>query len=157
MFPYHASHPDRMDVIDFNDDDPDAFRYSILHKLEQFRLGDIFHLKICYPEYADDFPCNEWTQSSNFLTKEEVSNFKPVKITYPRRSRYDNGRFQGLKQTQGWYRNYMVSTAQHWDYGIGYGWGRPSFRGPVNEEGNLPYATKIDLFALVGNQLNHFE
>ena len=34
MFPYGDDHPHRSDVVRFNDDDPDAYRFSILDEVE---------------------------------------------------------------------------------------------------------------------------
>ena len=43
-----------------NSDDPDAPLYSILDQVENFRMDGVFHIRICYKELSQDFPCNEW-------------------------------------------------------------------------------------------------
>ena len=43
-----------------NIDDPEADLFSILYDLESMRNAEgVFHFKLCYPELAEDFPCNE--------------------------------------------------------------------------------------------------
>ena len=43
----------------------------------------MFHIRLCYPEYTDlEFPCNEWTQSSNFVEEDVITDFQPIKLTW---------------------------------------------------------------------------
>ena len=66
-----------------NADDPNADLYSILDQVERFRMNGVFHIRICYAELPDDFPCNEWKQSSNFVEESEITDFEEIEITYP--------------------------------------------------------------------------
>ena len=70
MFP--SPDDDADEAKNFNDDDEDAYRYSILSKIENYRKDGLFHIRICYPSYEEECPCNEWTQSSNFVTENDV-------------------------------------------------------------------------------------
>ena len=73
-----------------NPDNPDALKYSILGDLENYRKDGVFHLRLCYPEFTQyDFPCNEWTQSSNFMHEKAVTDFNPIEFTF-------DFRFDGL-------------------------------------------------------------
>ena len=76
---------DLKDTHNKNADNETADLFSILDQLEQYRTcrGD-FHLKICYPELAENFsfPCNEWTQSNNPFSDKLLKDFKPINITF---------------------------------------------------------------------------
>ena len=54
----------------------------------------VFHFKLCYPELAEDFPCNEWTQSSNPLTQQTITGFAGITVTW--NTNGIGGPFQGL-------------------------------------------------------------
>ena len=55
---------------------------------------EVFHFKLCYPEMAEDFPCNEWTQSSNPLTQQTITGFAGINVTW--NTNGIRGPFQGL-------------------------------------------------------------
>jgi hypothetical protein len=120
MFP-HGTGRNREEVINYNEDDPEADRYSILDKMEKYRQKDgLFHIRLCYPTYSQLFPCNEWTQSSNFVEDSEITDFKAIEITFEKS--YYNAEFAGLKKETGYYRSYIWSNGLHWWFGIGYGY-----------------------------------
>ena len=79
IFSHHArggmfSRNDRTEPNNWNSDDPDSLRYSIIDQIEKYRKNGVFHLRICFPDYTEDeFPCNEFEQSSNFVTETSVS------------------------------------------------------------------------------------
>ena len=54
----------------------------------------VFHFKLCYPELSEEFPCNEWIQSSNPVTESNITGYSGVKLTYPKNG--IGGPFQGL-------------------------------------------------------------
>ena len=65
-----------------NIDDPEADLFSILNDLESMRNAEgVFHFKLCYPELAEDFPCNEWVQSSNPLTQQKITGFAGIRVS----------------------------------------------------------------------------
>ena len=71
------------DYVSWNTDEPDSLRYSILDQMEKYRKNGVFHLRICFPDYTEDeFPCNEWEQSSNFVLETTVSGFKAIRLTF---------------------------------------------------------------------------
>ena len=79
---FFANH---MDAHSKNTENETADMFSILDQLEQYRDCDgNFHLKICYPELAENFtfPCNEWVQSLNPFTEKILRGFKPINITF---------------------------------------------------------------------------
>ena len=58
----------------------------------------MFHFKLCYPERTEeDFPCNEWKQSSNPLMDSKVTGFVGIRLTWPLRS--DGKPFGGLMKS----------------------------------------------------------
>ena len=87
--------PDIEQAKSYNKDDPNADLYSILDQIENYRKDGVFHIRICYDELADDsFPCNEWTQSSNFVEETNVTDFNALDITFKQSG--DGGIFAGL-------------------------------------------------------------
>ena len=76
-----------------------ALLYSILYDLELMRDDSgVFHFKLCYPELTQhEFPCNEWTQSSNPVTHSQVKNFVSIHLTWPNRA--DGKPFAGLMRS----------------------------------------------------------
>merc|ERR1711892_1305385 len=75
---------DLMEAEHKNAENESADLFSILYQLEQFRNCDgVFHFKLCYPDLVGNFnfPCNEWTQSSNPLYESLIEDFTPIKIT----------------------------------------------------------------------------
>ena len=112
---------DREERNNCHADDPDSLRYSILDQLETYRRNGVFRLRMCFPDYTEDeFPCNEWEQSSNFVTEKEVSGFKAIRLTYPKCSGVMD--FLGLHMSTSTY--YHVTCAS-WYFSIGmtYVWG----------------------------------
>ena len=86
--------PDTESAKSYNKDDPNADLYSILDQIENYRKDGVFHIRICYDELAEDnFPCNEWTQSSNFVEETNITDFKAIEITF---KAGDGGTFGGL-------------------------------------------------------------
>ena len=73
--------------------------FSKLYDLESMRDDEgMFHFKLCYPERTEeDFPCNEWKQSSNPLVESTVTGFVAIKLTWPLRS--DGKPFGGLMKS----------------------------------------------------------
>ena len=55
-------------------------------------LGN-FHFKLCYPELGDNH-CNEWTQSSNPVTKGTIRGFQAISLTF--RKNGNGGDWGGL-------------------------------------------------------------
>ena len=70
------------EIFSYNEDDPDALRFSILGQIEKYRKNGALHIRLCYPEYTEYFPCNEWTQTSNFMQDEVITDYNPIRITY---------------------------------------------------------------------------
>lgn len=81
-----------------NIDDPEADLFSVLYQLGSMRNREgVYHFKVCYPELAsstNNFPCNEWTQTSNPLEESTITGFAAVNLTWTKDGRNDN--FHGL-------------------------------------------------------------
>ena len=87
--------PDIEKAKSYNKDDPNADLYSILDQIEEYRKDGVFHIRLCYDELAEDnFPCNEWTQSSNFVENPNITDFHAIDITF--KNRGDGGTFGGI-------------------------------------------------------------
>ena len=87
--------PDIEQAKSYNKDDPNADLYSILDQIEDYRKDGVFHIRLCYDELAEDnFPCNEWTQSSNFVEDPNITDFNAIDITFKQRG--DGGMFGGI-------------------------------------------------------------
>ena len=73
--------------------------FSKLYDLESMRDNDgMFHFKLCHPERTEeDFPCNEWKQSSNPVVESKVTDFVGIRLTWPLRS--DGKPFGGLMKS----------------------------------------------------------
>ena len=82
-----------------NVDDENSKLFSRLYDLESMRDDNgLFHFKLCYPERTEeDFPCNEWEQSSNPLMDSKVTGFVGIHLTWPLRS--DGKPFGGLMKS----------------------------------------------------------
>ena len=82
-----------------NVDDENSKLFSRLYDLESMRDNDgMFHFKLCHPERTEeDFPCNEWKQSSNPLVESKVTGFVGIRLTWPSRS--DGKPFGGLMKS----------------------------------------------------------
>ena len=115
--------PTLLDTLHYNVDDPDAPLYSILDQIESYRKDGVFHIRLCYPEYTDlEFPCNEWTQSSNFVEEAVITDFHPIKLTW--RMPGDNnqiGTFAGLGRNEIVWGSLIDDTPQadYWYHAIG--------------------------------------
>ena len=130
-----------------NADDPEAPLYSILDQVESFRTDGVFHVKICWEELPEDFPCNEWKQSSNFAEESIITDFEEVRITYPESG--TGGIFGGLGLSPVSYScNLIDDLPDHpnWFYSIGtltgFGKGLP---GPHPKD-----VSKVELFVGAG-------
>ena len=135
-------------VRNFNSDDPDANLYSILDQMENYRINGLFHIRFCYPGYtSDEFPCNEWTQSSNFLEESEVVDYKPIRISYEKC--YGTIDFGGLKKNTLSYFSYFVATCYSWYFGVGYGYsnGGSTYEGAMGR----PWVSHSEIYLLAGN------
>ena len=127
MFPHGTGPKHRKEVLRYNEEDLLADRRSILYRMEEYRRKDgLFHIRLCYPDYSDPFPCNEWTQSSNFVEETEIKDFTAVEITYNKNYGYT---FFGLKKMTGWYTNYFLFSPYAWYFAIGYGFSSGNFYG----------------------------
>jgi len=93
-----------------NIDDESASLFSVLYNLESMRNDDgVFHFKLCYPELSEEFPCNEWIQSSNPVTESNVTGYSGVKLTYPKNG--IRGPFQGLGLSPPSFVNNLIDDA----------------------------------------------
>ena len=99
------------EIFSYNEDDPDALKFSILGQIEKYRKNGAFYIRMCYPEYPEDFPCNEWTQVSNFMQDKVITDYNPIRITYPQN-------FDGLQKTTSGPR--WASGSYDWSFSIGY-------------------------------------
>ena len=134
----------------YNADDPDADLYSILDQIENYRRDGVFHIKLCYEELSSkfEFPCNEWTQSSNMLEESDITDFNPIRISFPESG--IGGSFGGLGINQQGQRQHTLiddlpNQGNYW-YAIGcksgnFGKGIP---GPHPET-----VVKVELFLYV--------
>ena len=80
----------------------------------------VFHFKLCYPELAEDFPCNEWTQSSNPLTQQTITGFAGITVTW--NTNGIGGPFQGLGLSPLSFSDNLIDAApdiSFWWYSIG--------------------------------------
>ena len=104
------------EIFSYNEDDPDASRFSILGQIEKYRKNGAFHIRLCYPDYTEDFPCNEWTQTSNFMQDKVITDYNPIRITYLQRDSEND--FDGLKRSSSWFT--WVSSSYAWRFMVGY-------------------------------------
>ena len=77
--------------INYNENDPNNANFSILNNLEDFRGDDgKFHFKLEWPGGSVynsnggniDFLPQEWKQTSNPLTSENVIDYEPINVNY---------------------------------------------------------------------------
>ena len=100
-------------IKSYNADKPDADLYSILGHIEKYRKEGVFHIRICYEELTQyNFPCNEWTQSSNFVEETEVTDFEKIQLTF------DESSFGGLV-IQPSSKHAVITSGGNWYYAIG--------------------------------------
>ena len=104
------------EIFSYNEDDPDALRFSILGQIEKYRKNGALHIRLCYPEYTEYFPCNEWTQTSNFMQDEVITDYNPIRITYTQSDSQND--FDGLKKSLNWIS--WASSSYNWTFTIGY-------------------------------------
>ena len=128
----------------FNEDKPDAFLYSILYRLEEFRINGRFHIRFCWDDLANefDFPCNEWFQTSNFAFESTITGFEPIKLTFPESG--IGGAFGGLGVSpESFSVNLIDDLPYHgnWWYSVGtisaYGHGFPGPHGHITKNSQI--------------------
>jgi hypothetical protein len=109
------------DAKSYNADDPDADLYSRLDHIEKYRKEGVFHIRICYKELDEfDFPCNEWTQSSNFVKEVNITDYEEIDITFDESG--NGGNFVGLGLSPSSHSNTLVDADPHggtWSFCIG--------------------------------------
>ena len=93
-----------------------------MNQIENYRKDGIFHVRLCYEELSQHtFPCNEWTQSSNFAEETKITDFIPIEITLTGPS---DDLFPGLKLSSS--QHALITAGNYW-FGIGgqfaYNWG----------------------------------
>lgn len=136
--------PSKDETRSYNADDPDANLYSILDQIEKFRKDGVFHVRMCYEEFVQfTFPCNEWTQSSNFAEERIVTDYKPIEITF---TGPDSDPFLGLRLSDA--NHALITGLNNWWFGIGgqfaYTWGLYCCW-PVSAQ-----AQKVEVFLAIG-------
>ena len=90
--------PDLESGKSYNKDSPDETLYSVLDQMEKYRRNGVFHIRICYPGiYEPEFPCNEWKQSSNMVEEDVITDYIPIRISFPESG--NGGVFGGLGLT----------------------------------------------------------
>ena len=114
---FPCDNPENKEQRRSNEDDPDAGRFSILDEMDKYKKDGVFHIKLCYPEYTEEFPCNEWTQSSNFERDSEIFHYKPLRITYKESFRGID--FEGLKLKNN-YPQFLSASGPYYYFGLGY-------------------------------------
>ena len=131
-----------------NTDNPEADLYSILNQIEKYRKNGVFHVRLCIPELASqyDFPCNEWTQSSNFAESYNVNDFKAIELTLKGGSEDFAG--LALKPPTTFVHTLIAMVPGHYWFAIGcqwgYWWGIYGIGSPHTD------IAKIELFLAVG-------
>ena len=90
--------------------------------MEKYRKDGVFHVRLCYEEFTQwTFPCNEWTQSSNFAETSIITDFKPIEINLKGPS---YAPFAGLKVSPS--QHALITGPDYW-FGVGgqfaYTWG----------------------------------
>ena len=75
-------------VLEKNPDDSNADLYSILGRLDHFKIKNNFHFRLCYPELKglNDRNCNDWVQSSNPVTSSTISGFQSISLAFDKNS-----------------------------------------------------------------------
>ena len=142
--------PSKHEAKNWNADNPDADLYSILDQVENYRKNGVFHIRLCVPELASkyDFPCNEWTQSSNFVEEIEVTDFEEIELTMKGPSWQS---FAGLALAPKRRHTLIASIPGNYWFSIGcqapYNWG---IYGPSGAD---PYEIhKIELYLAIGKK-----
>ena len=142
------------DAANKNADDPDAYLFSILDQLENFRDRDgNFHLKLCYPEMTwgvKGQTCNEWKQSSNPFTDTLITGFQPIFLAFTQDSSFDDWR--GLGRSPSQFPQTLIDDAPEesfWSSAIGateYYPEEPFIPGPKHTEIDNMNITRIELY-----------
>merc|ERR1712013_195064 len=134
-----------------NVDDENSKLFSRLYDLESmWDDNGMFHFKLCYPERTEeDFPCNEWKQSSNPLMDSKVTGFVGIRLTWPLRS--DGKPFGGLMKSTpqtnlidddpSWFWWNSIGTISAYPHG-------PGIPGPVAAGPTHIVVKKKELFVL---------
>ena len=106
---------------EYNTHDSDADLYSILYKVGEYGKDGLFHIRFCWEELTDyPFPCNEWTQTSNFVEEEEITDFEEVDITFKESG--TGGVFGGLGLSPASFANNLIDDLPYsgnWWYSVG--------------------------------------
>jgi len=82
----------------------------------------VFHFKLCYPELAEYFPCNEWIQSSNPVTHQAITGFAGITVTWNSNGNGNGGTFQGLGLSPPSFKYNLIDAApgsEYWWFSIG--------------------------------------
>ena len=137
--------PDIEQAKSYNKDDPNADLYSILDQIENYRKDGVFHIRICYDELAEDnFPCNEWTQSSNFVEETNVTDFNAFDITFKQSG--DGGTFGGLGLSPPSSSYTLVHSSNYW-FSIG-----SIVQVDIGIAGPYPtFVKKVELYLAISN------
>ena len=100
------------DAKSYNADNPDADLFSSLDQIEKYRKDGVFHVRICYEElYEFDFPCNEWTQSSNFVKEVNITDYEEIDITFDESG--NGGNFAGLGLSPSSHSETLIDADPH--------------------------------------------
>lgn len=113
------------DATNKNQANPTADLYSILNKLEKFRNGDKFVLKINWPALGPGR--NIWSQTVNPVTNPGMSPTRPVAGYIPISIQYTDNYWGGLEQYGSdafldgsvMHSNYFYAIGEYYTYGLG--------------------------------------
>ena len=102
--------------------EPEAELFSILWDLESMRNREgYFRFNLCYPDLTpEDFPCNEWIQSSNPAKESNITGYAAIRLTW--NTNGIGGTFQGLGLSpRSCHHNLIDAAPDHvyWWYFIG--------------------------------------
>ena len=81
--------PNKEAVSEYNPTNSNADLFSILNLLDEFKDSNgNFHFKLCYPELIGigGKSCNEWIQSSNPLTANNITGFRAIDLAFDKNS-----------------------------------------------------------------------
>ena len=134
-----------------NVDNEDAALFSILYDLQSMKNdAGVFHFKLCHPDLTDyEFPCNEWTQTSNPVTETTITGYSPVKITWNKNSIQKP--FHGLGLSPASFDQCLIDDAPgHYFWWNSIGnlkfFGRDTIPGPVTTEGKEIVVKRKNLY-----------
>ena len=110
----------------------------------------VYHFKICYPELtAEEFPCNEWIQSSNPVTEQTITGYAGITLTWDTNGY--GGPFQGLGLSPTSLDYNLIDSAPFsrndnwWWFSIG----SITYEGTVTVPGPAPNNVKIVEFSVL--------